>query len=154
LGEAALSAFEVPTHRLALIDAGHFVWEEAPTEYAAIILDSITGKLVTILRTSAKRSADGLRRRRWLTPFQESPNVGSCNAEKVRPPKDVRYAGDGVLGDGLTHEVPVWGRSPAHRRRGRGDSDAEVSGGEKPPVGVTKGPSTDLGARHPADNDA
>ena len=29
--------------RLAIIDAGHFVWEEAPTEYAAIILDAITG---------------------------------------------------------------------------------------------------------------
>jgi len=25
-----------------LIDAGHFVWEEAPEEYAAIIRDSIT----------------------------------------------------------------------------------------------------------------
>jgi hypothetical protein len=25
-----------------LIDAGHFVWEEAPTEYAAVILDAIT----------------------------------------------------------------------------------------------------------------
>jgi metal-dependent amidase/aminoacylase/carboxypeptidase family protein len=25
------------------VDAGHFVWEEAPTKYAAIVLDSITG---------------------------------------------------------------------------------------------------------------
>jgi pimeloyl-ACP methyl ester carboxylesterase len=33
----------LPTSRVALIDAGHFVWEEAPTEYASIILDSITG---------------------------------------------------------------------------------------------------------------
>src|SRR6478609_9631381 len=31
----------LPTSRLAIIDAGHFVWEEAPTEYASIILDSI-----------------------------------------------------------------------------------------------------------------
>jgi pimeloyl-ACP methyl ester carboxylesterase len=31
----------LPTSRLVVIDAGHFVWEEAPTEYAAIILDSI-----------------------------------------------------------------------------------------------------------------
>jgi pimeloyl-ACP methyl ester carboxylesterase len=30
------------TSRLAIIDAGHFVWEEAPAEYAAIILESIT----------------------------------------------------------------------------------------------------------------
>jgi pimeloyl-ACP methyl ester carboxylesterase len=33
----------LPNSRVVLIDAGHFVWEEAPTEYASIILDSITG---------------------------------------------------------------------------------------------------------------
>jgi pimeloyl-ACP methyl ester carboxylesterase len=33
----------LPNSRLAIIDAGHFVWEEAPAEYASIILDSITG---------------------------------------------------------------------------------------------------------------
>jgi pimeloyl-ACP methyl ester carboxylesterase len=33
----------LPNSRVVLIDAGHFVWEEAPTEYAAIILDSIMG---------------------------------------------------------------------------------------------------------------
>jgi pimeloyl-ACP methyl ester carboxylesterase len=33
----------LPTSRLVIIDAGHFAWEEAPTEYASIILDSITG---------------------------------------------------------------------------------------------------------------
>jgi pimeloyl-ACP methyl ester carboxylesterase len=32
----------LPNSRLAIIDAGHFVWEEAPTEYASIVLDSIT----------------------------------------------------------------------------------------------------------------
>jgi pimeloyl-ACP methyl ester carboxylesterase len=31
----------LPNSRVVLIDAGHFVWEEAPTEYASIILDSI-----------------------------------------------------------------------------------------------------------------
>ena len=31
----------LPSSRLAIIDAGHFVWEEAPAEYAAIILDAI-----------------------------------------------------------------------------------------------------------------
>jgi pimeloyl-ACP methyl ester carboxylesterase len=31
----------LPSSRLAVIDAGHFVWEEAPDEYAAIVLDSI-----------------------------------------------------------------------------------------------------------------
>jgi pimeloyl-ACP methyl ester carboxylesterase len=33
----------LPNSRLRIIDAGHFVWEEAPAEYAAIILDSIAG---------------------------------------------------------------------------------------------------------------
>ncbi len=33
----------LPNSRVVLIDAGHFVWEEAPREYAAIILESITG---------------------------------------------------------------------------------------------------------------
>ena len=32
----------LPASRLEVIDAGHFVWEEAPTEYASIILDSIS----------------------------------------------------------------------------------------------------------------
>jgi pimeloyl-ACP methyl ester carboxylesterase len=32
----------LPNSRLEVIDAGHFVWEEAPTEYASIVLDSIT----------------------------------------------------------------------------------------------------------------
>jgi pimeloyl-ACP methyl ester carboxylesterase len=33
----------LPNSRLAIVDAGHFVWEEAPAEYASTILDSITG---------------------------------------------------------------------------------------------------------------
>jgi pimeloyl-ACP methyl ester carboxylesterase len=33
----------LPNSRLVVIDAGHFVWEEAPDEYAAAILDSIEG---------------------------------------------------------------------------------------------------------------
>ena len=31
----------LPTSRLEVIDAGHFIWEEAPAEYASIVLDSI-----------------------------------------------------------------------------------------------------------------
>ena len=31
----------LPTSRLAIVEAGHFVWEEAPTEYASIVLDTI-----------------------------------------------------------------------------------------------------------------
>ena len=33
----------LPDSRVRIIDAGHFVWEEAPDEYASIILDSVTG---------------------------------------------------------------------------------------------------------------
>jgi pimeloyl-ACP methyl ester carboxylesterase len=33
----------LPNSRLEIIDAGHFVWEEAPAEYASVILDSIRG---------------------------------------------------------------------------------------------------------------
>jgi pimeloyl-ACP methyl ester carboxylesterase len=33
----------LPTSRLFIVDAGHFVWEEAPAKYASIVLDTITG---------------------------------------------------------------------------------------------------------------
>jgi pimeloyl-ACP methyl ester carboxylesterase len=33
----------LPTSRVVLIDAGHFVWEEAPAEYASTVLDAISG---------------------------------------------------------------------------------------------------------------
>jgi pimeloyl-ACP methyl ester carboxylesterase len=33
----------LPASRVVTVDAGHFVWEESPAEYASIILDSITG---------------------------------------------------------------------------------------------------------------
>ena len=33
----------LPASRVVVIDAGHFFWEEAPAEYAAIVRDSITG---------------------------------------------------------------------------------------------------------------
>jgi pimeloyl-ACP methyl ester carboxylesterase len=35
----------LPNSQVVLIDAGHFVWEEAPAEYAAAVLESITGPL-------------------------------------------------------------------------------------------------------------
>jgi pimeloyl-ACP methyl ester carboxylesterase len=38
-----LLAQRLPNSCLAIIDAGHFVWEEAPAEYASIILDAIGG---------------------------------------------------------------------------------------------------------------
>jgi pimeloyl-ACP methyl ester carboxylesterase len=33
----------LPNSRLVVINAGHFVWEEAPAEYASTILEAITG---------------------------------------------------------------------------------------------------------------
>lgn len=33
----------LPTSRLVIIDAGHFVWEEAPTRYASAVVDSVIG---------------------------------------------------------------------------------------------------------------
>ena len=33
----------LPTSRLVIIDAGHFVWEEEPAKFASTILDTITG---------------------------------------------------------------------------------------------------------------
>jgi pimeloyl-ACP methyl ester carboxylesterase len=33
----------LPNSRVVVIDAGHFVWEEAPAEYASIVIDAITG---------------------------------------------------------------------------------------------------------------
>jgi pimeloyl-ACP methyl ester carboxylesterase len=43
LAKAEFLDERLPTSRVVVLDAGHFVWEEAPTEYASIILDSISG---------------------------------------------------------------------------------------------------------------
>jgi pimeloyl-ACP methyl ester carboxylesterase len=42
LAKAEFLNDRLPASRLMVIDAGHSVWEEAPTEYASIILDAIT----------------------------------------------------------------------------------------------------------------
>jgi pimeloyl-ACP methyl ester carboxylesterase len=34
----------LPNSRVVVIDGGHFIWEEAPAEYASTILDSISGR--------------------------------------------------------------------------------------------------------------
>jgi pimeloyl-ACP methyl ester carboxylesterase len=34
----------LPNSRVEIIDAGHFIWEEEPAQYASIILDSIAGR--------------------------------------------------------------------------------------------------------------
>ena len=33
----------LPTSRLVVLDAGHFLWEEAPAEYAAAVLGAVAG---------------------------------------------------------------------------------------------------------------
>ena len=34
----------LPNSRVVVIDAGHFVWEEAPAEYASAVLEAIGGR--------------------------------------------------------------------------------------------------------------
>jgi pimeloyl-ACP methyl ester carboxylesterase len=41
LSNAEFLKERLPNSRLRIIDAGHFVWEEAPAEYASMILDSM-----------------------------------------------------------------------------------------------------------------
>ena len=43
LANAEVLDERLPTSRLVVIDAGHFVREEAPAEYASTVLDSIAG---------------------------------------------------------------------------------------------------------------
>jgi pimeloyl-ACP methyl ester carboxylesterase len=42
LANAEFLAERLPTSRVAVIDAGHFVWEEAPAEYASLVIEAIT----------------------------------------------------------------------------------------------------------------
>jgi pimeloyl-ACP methyl ester carboxylesterase len=44
LANAEFLDARLPTSRMAIIEGGHFIWEEAPTEYASIVLQSITGQ--------------------------------------------------------------------------------------------------------------
>ncbi|HTX46116.1 MAG TPA: alpha/beta hydrolase [Solirubrobacteraceae bacterium] len=41
VANAEFLAARLPDSRVVLIDAGHFVWEEAPSEYASIVLETI-----------------------------------------------------------------------------------------------------------------
>ncbi|HTU04954.1 MAG TPA: alpha/beta hydrolase, partial [Trebonia sp.] len=43
LANAEFLEERLPASRVVIVDAGHFVWEEAPAKYASIILESITG---------------------------------------------------------------------------------------------------------------
>jgi pimeloyl-ACP methyl ester carboxylesterase len=43
LANAEFLGQRLPASRMVIIDAGHFVWEEAPADYASAVLDSITG---------------------------------------------------------------------------------------------------------------
>ena len=41
VGNAEFLDDRLPNSRVAIIEGGHFIWEEAPAEYASIVLDSI-----------------------------------------------------------------------------------------------------------------
>lgn len=41
LANAEFLDARLPHSRIAIIEGGHFIWEEAPAEYAAIVLDAI-----------------------------------------------------------------------------------------------------------------
>ena len=43
LANAEFLDARLPNSRVVVIDAGHFVWEEAPAEYAAAVLHAIGG---------------------------------------------------------------------------------------------------------------
>ena len=66
----------LPNSRLEVIDAGHFVWEEAPAEYASIILDSIAASQELDVDRDLERRHRPARRRidrsrraaRWRAP--------------------------------------------------------------------------------------
>jgi pimeloyl-ACP methyl ester carboxylesterase len=45
LANAEFLDARLPNSRLAIIDAGHFVWEEAPAEYAAIVIGAIAAEV-------------------------------------------------------------------------------------------------------------
>jgi pimeloyl-ACP methyl ester carboxylesterase len=55
LANAEFLDARLPSSRLVIVDAGHFVWEEAPAEYASIILDSITGNQIMPQRKPGSR---------------------------------------------------------------------------------------------------
>jgi pimeloyl-ACP methyl ester carboxylesterase len=44
LSNAEFLDARLPASRLVIIDAGHFVWEEAPTEYASSVVEAITAR--------------------------------------------------------------------------------------------------------------
>ena len=48
----------LPSSRLAIIDAGHFVWEEQPAEYAALIIDWISRSSTPVVVAHAQNQAE------------------------------------------------------------------------------------------------
>jgi pimeloyl-ACP methyl ester carboxylesterase len=52
----------LPNSRIVTVDAGHFVWEEAPTEYASIIVNSVTTKYTIKSPVGSRSSRQSTRR--------------------------------------------------------------------------------------------
>ncbi|TKK76090.1 alpha/beta hydrolase [Kribbella jiaozuonensis] len=44
LSNAEFLDARLPNSRLVAVDSGHFIWEEAPDQYAATIVEAITSK--------------------------------------------------------------------------------------------------------------
>jgi pimeloyl-ACP methyl ester carboxylesterase len=42
LANAAFLDARLPNSRVVIIDGGHFIWEEAPAEYASIVVEAIS----------------------------------------------------------------------------------------------------------------
>ena len=68
----------LPNSRLEIIDAGHFVWEEAPAEYASIILDSISATAHDASVDERDRD-DGMSGRSRPSPWS---STGRCSSRR------------------------------------------------------------------------
>jgi pimeloyl-ACP methyl ester carboxylesterase len=53
LANAEFLDARLPASRVVIVDAGHFLWAEAPAEYASAIIAAITGKCSSVARRAA-----------------------------------------------------------------------------------------------------
>ena len=95
----------LPHSRLVVIDAGHFVWEEAAGEYASTIADWVAGHRQAAAQT--RESTRGL----------DGPTRGSKrDCDTCDRFAEVEMSGTGVSSD---YDVIVLGGRPGRALRGR-----------------------------------